>query len=374
MGEWSHPDTTLDDAKRSLAETADVGANAVEFTPMWFFDSQNSTSMYPVGWKCKPVDGIPQKGCGRVGDPLRTTSDAELEEMIKESHASGLKVVLSPMLDPDYHHFRPFWTRDCDPNPWRGTIGTHWGSDCSEGSDWAKWHANYLAFLLHYAAMAGRLGVEGFVVTHELYIVNENCNAILENTVAALRKVCPECKFSTVVTRRANGDPRGMGPPWYGKLDLLATDYYPAMGVPHPDLPWQTYTDLREKYAAQIRGDMEQYGNLSAYFGDKKVLITEYGFQSHPFSYSVNAGPITGNNPGLLDLASCEIHDQCVNVDAQALGYDLSLNALYQTEWFAGVFVWLWLADPTDGGLSSDSFSPKGKPAAGVLAKYWTAD
>ena len=112
------------------------------------------------------------------------------------------------------HHFKPFWTRDCDPNPWRGTIGTHWGSDCSEGSDWVKWHANYLAFLLHYAVMAGRLGVEGFVVTHELYIVNENCNAILENTVAALRKVCPECKFSTVVTRRANGDPRGMGPPW----------------------------------------------------------------------------------------------------------------------------------------------------------------
>ena len=33
MGEWSHPDTTLDDAKRSLADTADVGANAVEFTP-----------------------------------------------------------------------------------------------------------------------------------------------------------------------------------------------------------------------------------------------------------------------------------------------------------------------------------------------------
>ena len=56
------------------------------------------------------------------------------------------------------------------------------------------------------------------------------------------------------------------------------------------------------------------------------------------------------------------------------MGYDLSLNALYQTEWFAGVLVWLWLADPTDGGLSSDSFSPKGKPAAGVLAKYWTAN
>ena len=36
MGEWSHPDTTLDDAKRSLAETADVGANAVEFTPYGF--------------------------------------------------------------------------------------------------------------------------------------------------------------------------------------------------------------------------------------------------------------------------------------------------------------------------------------------------
>lgn len=118
------------------------------------------------------------------------------------------------MLDPDYHHFKPFWTRDCQPNPWRGTIGTPWGSDCSTGSMWAGWHANYLKFLLHYAAIANTHGVRHFVVTHELYIVNENCNAILEATVASIRAACPGCSLSTVVTRRPLNDPKGMGPPW----------------------------------------------------------------------------------------------------------------------------------------------------------------
>ena len=59
----------------------------------------------------------------------------------------------------------------------------------------------------------------------------------------------------------------GMGPPWYGKLDLLATDYYPAKGVPHPDsgLPWQVAPGLDAAYAAAIEADMAQYAALSKY-------------------------------------------------------------------------------------------------------------
>ena len=58
-----------------------------------------------------------------------------------------------------------------------------------------------------------------------------------------------------------------MGPPWYGKLDLLATDYYPAKDVPHPDsgLPWQYAPGLDKAYAAAIEADMEQYAALSKY-------------------------------------------------------------------------------------------------------------
>ena len=77
-------------------------------------------------------------------------------------------MILSPMLDPDYHRFKPMWTRDCAPNPWRGTIGSKFGSDCTAGSAWREWFGNYKRFLLHYAALAHTWNVTQFVVTHEL--------------------------------------------------------------------------------------------------------------------------------------------------------------------------------------------------------------
>lgn len=369
-GEWSYPGFAINsaEAKLSLEAAAATGANAVEFTPMWYFNSANSTAMYPIGWG----------GDGRENDPLRTTSDDELHGIVAHAQGAGLKVVLSPMLDPDYHYFKPMWTRDCDPNPWRGTIGKAFGSDCSPGSAWDRWHLNYKEFILHYARLAHEWGVAHFVVTHELYTVNDGwdvnmtgsgrCNDLLEHLVAAVRLACPNCTLSTVITRRESAP---YGPKWYGTLDLLATDYYPAMPVAHPSLPWQTSANLSATYAAAIASDMAQYRRTSSFFGGKQILITEYGFQSQPWSYSYAPGAITGNNPGLLNVASCEVTDQCVSMRAQALGYDLSLTALFAEPWFKGIAVWLWRADPTHGGAESDSFSPNGKSGVGILTKWF---
>ena len=164
-GEWSYPGFALDspESKLSVDAAAATGANSLEFTPMWYFDAQNSTTMYPIGWD----------GDGRENDVMRTTTDTELHGIIAYAQSVGLTPILSPMLDPDYHHFRPMWTRDCSPNPWRGTIGTTFGSDCSPGSAWQRWFANYKSFLLHYARLAHTWNVSHFVVTHELYLVND---------------------------------------------------------------------------------------------------------------------------------------------------------------------------------------------------------
>ena len=76
------------------------------------------------------------------------------------------------------------------------------------------------------------------------------------------------------------------------------------------------------------------------------MLVTEYGFQSQPFSYS---------GGDLLDLANCDVLDQCANGDAQARAYDMSFRAMYAQPWLGGVQVWLWQADPTHGGMSDDT-------------------
>ena len=104
---------------------------------------------------------------------MRTSTDEELHGAIRYTQSVGLTPILSPMLDPDYHRFHPMWTRDCSPNPWRGTIGTAFGSDCSAGSLSHQWFTNYRSFLLHYAHLAHEWNVSQFVVTHELYLVND---------------------------------------------------------------------------------------------------------------------------------------------------------------------------------------------------------
>jgi hypothetical protein len=297
--------------------------------------------------------------------------DDELAGIVRHAQSLGLTPILSPMLDPDYHRFKPMWTRDCRPNPWRGTIGSQFGSDCSLGSAWHTWFGNYKSFLLHYAKLADVWNVTQFVVTHELYLVNDGwdknrtgdglCNDILEGIVASVRQACPRCKLSTVITRR-NAAP--YGPQWYSKLDMLATDFYPSQAVDHPSLPWQSSKDLSAAFAVSINASMDQYHRTSEYFGGMKVLVTEYGFQSHPWSYSQRPGAITGSNPGLLDVATCVVADQCFSMavrhaastmtltlnvacfstrvapsylQAQALGYDLSMQALFAQEWFAGI-------------------------------------
>eukprot|EP01046_Picozoa_sp_COSAG06_P002670 COSAG06_NODE_96_length_24336_cov_75.057845_17_plen_115_part_00 len=76
---------------------------------------------------------------------------------------------------------------------------------------------------------------------------------------------------------------------------------------------------------------------------------------------------------GLQDVASCAITDQCVSMEAQALGYDLSMAAIFAQPWFAGIQVWLWRADPTHGGSESDTYTPHGKQAAAVVNKWFTS-
>ena len=48
------------------------------------------------------------------------------------------------------------------------------------------------------------------------------------------------------------------------------------------------------------------------------------------------------------------------------------MAALFAQDWFAGIQIWLWRADPTHGGSESDTYSPHGKSAAAVVSKWYT--
>ncbi len=47
------------------------------------------------------------------------------------------------------------------------------------------------------------------------------------------------------------------------------------------------------------------------------------------------------------------------------------VQALYPYDWFDGVYLWLWRADPSAGGGCDASYTPQGKEAAEVLKRLW---
>jgi hypothetical protein len=89
---------------------------------------------------------------------------------------------------------------------------------------------------------------------------------------------------------------------------------------------------------------------------NKTVIFTEVGYESradtavHPWA---STGP--------LDL------------DAQANAYEAMFQAVNNQKWFMGSLWWAWSTDYQDGGQSNSGFSPRMKPAADVLRKWFSS-
>jgi hypothetical protein len=129
-----------------------------------------------------------------------------------------------------------------------------------------------------------------------------------------------------------------------------------------PPLPWQDVSLATLLSAEALL--MPALANFSAKF-NKPIVCTEIGMPSRPKSYT------TWGNTAMLD-ADCSVTDQCVSVSAQVLAYSAWLQLYYAQPWFDGFLFWLWRVDPTSGGLTSNSFSPQGKPPVlDAIKAFW---
>jgi hypothetical protein len=118
---------------------------------------------------------------------------------------------------------------------------------------------------------------------------------------------------------------------WVHALDLIGVDCYFTPPLPpwqgpgklqpgdvHPPLPWQDL-NLTVLLAAQAQL-MPPFAALSAATGGKRIVCTEVGWASRPWSYADRAGT------GRLDGEDCSVWDQCVSPVAQGLAYETFLQ------------------------------------------------
>lgn len=314
----------------SLAALSETGATHVRLLTSRYQDWITSTSIYAL---TGPT-------------PLATTQDADLIATIQAAHSLNLSVFLCPVLDPNWDLV---WNgRSSSPRYpsnvtywWRGQIGQGFSD-----AQWAAWFTAYTDWIVPLARLAEAHGVAWFGIASELDHAFQR-EAEWRVLVAAVRAAF---SGSLLIEYGLSADLA-----WWDALDFIGIDFYSSLGG---NLTLGQAPSVPELQAA-LAPYVSTIANLSARTG-KKVVITEIGYQSRP---SCHARPwaTVERNPQDDSPWVCSFDTTC-----QANAYEAFLSTLVPQPWFAGVFWWLWHADPTSGGTSDSDFTPHGKPAEQV--------
>lgn len=254
--------------------------------------------------------------------------DGHLVHAIRQAHRLGLGVMLKPHIQ----------LREQSDLHWRGTIAMR------TEADWRAWFASYERFLLHYARIAAREDVEILCVGVELALSAREREADWRLLIDRVRTV-----YDGPLTYAAN---------WWGEYDAIgfwdALDYiginafFPLGEGPSPSL-----TDLRAG-AGRVADEVE----LVHLATRKPVLFTEVGYKSIP-----GAGTRPWEWPRRVAPA--------VDVDLQSRCYQAVLETFWGRPWFCGMYWWRWYADLDQGGLLDGDFTPRRKPAEGLLTEWY---
>jgi hypothetical protein len=272
----------------------------------------NAVSIVPYGFTRAPDEPtVRYLGTDESEDRVLRT--------LEQAKRQGLRTILKPQL----------WA----PRRFTGDIVFE------RPADFERWWAGYRRWMLHQARVAALGRVDILVVGTELGGVTRHQEA-WRRLIRDVRRVYPG-----PLTYAANwaGDFEQM--PFWNDLDLLGLNmYYPLAGpgeMPRADSP--RVRELRTKLAAMARRHR------------KPILFTEVGYAA---SAAAAAEPWKEDH-GPLDPAM------------QARCYEVLFAAFSKEPWLAGLFWWKW---PSHGQGAADdpSFSPLGKPALGVLERWYS--
>ncbi len=248
---------------------------------------------------------------------------------IEEAHELGMAVFVKPHI-----WSRQFWGPEAR---WHGDLHMH--SD----ADWQLWFANYRRYILHYAGMAEEHGCEGFCIGLEYVRATRERPEDWRALIAAVRAV-----YHGPITYAANLHDEAQEITFWDELDWIGINAYPSLGG-DPGLDVETLVRGFEPTIALLAHLAERYR--------RPVLITEIGFPAvrgaaiRPWEW-----------PG---------RDDPVDLEEQSRAYEATFRALWPQPWLAGLYFWKWPLDGRGGGPGDPEYTPRGKPAARVLASYY---
>jgi len=258
-------------------------------------------------------------GATAIGPKDRLTpADEELTWVVEQAHTRGLRVFLMPIV-----HLETRGKRE-----WRGTLRPLTPE---------AWWASYGAFVMHYARLAAASSVDLFAVGSEL-VSMEIEEARWRALIGQVRQV-----FKGKLTYSANWDhfePIG----FWDAVDVVGVTAYQELsrrrGPSEKELEqgWGPFV-------GRLRGWAARQGH--------RYLLTEVGYPSNPFGafrpwdYRPRGEP----DPAL-----------------QLRCYRTMMRVWHDDPRLDGLFVWNWFGF---GGLEDRDYTPRGKPAARVLQRWF---
>jgi hypothetical protein len=297
------------DIAGALDALVGLGATHVAVVPSFFQRQLDDVEMY---WQ-----------------PSRSAVDGQVARVVEAAHARGLRVLLKPHL----------WLEDRSDGSWRGDIDP-------APDAWPEWSSEYRGVVVEYARLAADLEVESFSLGSELTALAIGRAPFWRGLAAEVRT-----HFTGRITYAANWDREFEAISWWDAVDQIGVDaFWPLQESEAEQL---TPALCRTRLAA-IR---ERLGGFAARTG-RPILLTEIGYKS-----ARNAA-----------YRPWEWHDgQAPDPGAQELLYRCIRDVLGETAWLDGTYFWIWSTSPTWGGPHNSDFTPRGKPAEGVLAGWYQA-
>jgi hypothetical protein len=285
-------------ADDSLQEMQRLGVTSVSIMIPWVTPHVRSLTMAPRG--------------------DMTPTDASLERAIRAARRRGMSVLLMPFLYVDR----------MEAGEWRGAL---------QPPDWPAWFDQYGDFILHYARLAQREGVEYLSIGSELCSTEARSDewSVLIDAVRAV--------YRGKLLYSSNWDHlESVG--FAQRLDVLGMNAYFKLSD-DPNAPEEHMVAAWEG----IRREVETWRRGVGL----DIILTEVGY---PSRHGAGIDPWNYDAPGAADL---EIQARC---------YRAFRKAWEGAPHVRGVYFYLWWGA---GGAGDTGYTPRGKPAEQVIRQWF---
>jgi hypothetical protein len=157
--------------------------------------------------------------------------------------------------------------------------------------------------------------------------------------------------YSGPITYAAHWPEEAEAIEWWSDVDAIGVNLYPDL--------CETSVVSAEDLASAWTSTVERLASLAGRW-KTPIVLTEIGFSSTCAA---------ANDPWRWVG-----DDEPVSEKEQALCYEAAFRALWGQPWLEGIYWWKWFIDPDAGGPNDSGFTPQGKEAERVLARWYGAN